>query len=255
MFRAVVKSLLPLIAGDARPFYAALESGAQLRLGKGWGAETTKQEVRQLLSALPRPPHTAWDVGGNVGEWTAAILGEAPECHVTVVEPDASLCDGLRERFATNRTVHVMETALSDADGTATLFADYPGSGLASLAHRDLRHVGLDHSVESTVRTMTPATLFASQEAEQIDILKLDIEGHELAVIRACEPLFKNIGAIQFEFGGANIDTRTYFRDFWYLLSPHYTIYRVSPGGLYEVTKYSEADETFITTNFVCVRR
>ena len=47
----------------------------------------------------------------------------------------------------------------------------------------------------------------------KIDLLKLDVEGHELYLLSA-KKFISKISVIQFEFGGCNIDTRTYFRDF-----------------------------------------
>jgi len=55
---------------------------------------------------------------------------------------------------------------------------------------------------------------------------------------------------IQFEFGGCNIDAKTYFQDFWYLLNSRYKIYRVVKNGLYQIKQYKESYELFITTNF-----
>ena len=182
-------------------------------------------------------------------------LGRKPRSSVLIVEPDADLCIDLRSQFSHFENVRVVECALSDHEGSATLFSDRPGSGLASLAHRDLRHVGLEHSIETSVRTMTLGALMSSQNVDRIDVLKLDIEGHELAVLRSAAPFFPKIGAIQFEFRGANIDTRTYLNDCWYLLAPHYQINRISPHGLQEVPAYSEADEVFSSTNFACFLR
>ena len=60
------------------------------------------------------------------------------------------------------------------------------------------------------------------------------------------------ISVIQFEFGGCNIDTRTFFQDFWYFFQDNgFDIYRVSPIGLIKVKKYNERDEIFTTTNYI----
>ena len=49
-----------------------------------------------------------------------------------------------------------------------------------------------------------------------IDYIKIDVEGHELDALEGFGDLIKKVRLIQFEFGGCNIDTRTYFQDFWY---------------------------------------
>ncbi len=64
------------------------------------------------------------------------------------------------------------------------------------------------------------------------------------------------VRAVQFEFGGANIDTRTYFRDFWYLFTEAgFDLFRITPFGPQRLGRYRERDEFFSTTNYVAVRR
>ena len=65
----------------------------------------------------------------------------------------------------------------------------------------------------------------------------------------------KRIDAIQFEFGGCNIDSRTFFQDFFYLLKDHYKIYRVLKDGLLEMPIYKETYEIFITINYLAIKK
>ena len=46
----------------------------------------------------------------------------------------------------------------------------------------------------------------------RIDIAKLDIEGHELQALTGFGAALSACRVIQFEFGGCNIDTRTFFQ-------------------------------------------
>jgi hypothetical protein len=84
----------------------------------------------------------------------------------------------------------------------------------------------------------------------------LDIEGHELNALKgAKEMINKNaIDFIQFEFGGCNIDSRTYFQDFFYLLKNKFKIYRILTDGLFEIVEYKETHEVFITVNYLAER-
>lgn len=64
------------------------------------------------------------------------------------------------------------------------------------------------------------------------------------------------VGMATFEFGGADIDARVYFRDFYYFFMDHaMEVFRITPSGyLSRVARYSEFSEQFRTTNFVAIR-
>ena len=109
---------------------------------------------------------------------------------------------------------------------------------------------------ESETITLTSLDAFAAEAGlTRIDFLKLDIEGHELAALAGATRLLASgaIRALSFEFGGSNIDTRTYFRDFWLLLgAAGYQIERIVPGATpVPITRYHERLECFATTNFI----
>jgi FkbM family methyltransferase len=82
-----------------------------------------------------------------------------------------------------------------------------------------------------------------------VDFIKMDIEGHELSAARGARESLqhKRIGAISFEFGSANVNSRTYFFDlFSYFTSLGYTIYRMGHDGIpIHVTEYSRSLEYF----------
>ncbi len=60
-----------------------------------------------------------------------------------------------------------------------------------------------------------------------------------------------------FEFGGCNIDTRTYFQDFYYFFEDvGMRVLRITPSGfLTPIDSYKEVYEQFTTTNFVALKR
>lgn len=86
--------------------------------------------------------------------------------------------------------------------------------------------------------------------------MKLDIEGYELQALESFGSALAVTKVIQFEFGGCNIDTKTYFQDFWYFFKEHqFDLYRITPFGLQPLNKYTEMDECFRTTDYVAVNQ
>ena len=58
---------------------------------------------------------------------------------------------------------------------------------------------------------------------------------------------------VSFEFGGCNIDTRTFVQDFHYFFGNYnMQLARITPAGFWlEMGTYTELYEQFRTTNFV----
>ena len=64
------------------------------------------------------------------------------------------------------------------------------------------------------------------------------------------------IDIVTFEFGGCNIDTRTFFQDFWYFfVDVNMKLFRISPAGyLVHIQSYKESDEQYRTTNYIATK-
>lgn len=243
----------PLLARFSQKLLRRVERATQRALGKGWAAASLDKEVAQLLRLCPDPLGVVIDCGANVGEWSAALTKLRQPARLVQIEPDPGLAAGLRDRFPGGT---VVEKALSDRDDEeVAIFADKPGSVLTSLYRRDLRAFNSTMVDRGIVRTTTLPSLMAELRIEEIDLLKIDIEGHELAALRGAAGALARVKVLQFEFGGTNIDAKTYLRDFWYLLSDRFTLYRLSPLGPVKISGYSERDETFSMSNFVCVAK
>lgn len=225
--------------------------------GKGWGTATIEHEVACMHQLLGREPQLAVDVGGNVGDYAAALRARNPTLELHVFEPSPTNQAKLRARYADDPHLTLVPLALSDRAGAATLHADVAGSGMGSLSHRDLAHRDLAFDVREAIETIRFEDYWTRQLGRRpLDLVKIDIEGHELAALRGFGEALAATQVLQFEFGGCNIDTRTYWKDFWQLFSrAGFELYRIAPHGVQKVERYLETDEHFSTTNFIAVRR
>lgn len=209
-----------------------------------------------LKKQSPGAKPIVFDVGANQGSWSRGIY-EYFKGKITLhaFEPSLASFAILKKTLPPDITSYYI--GFSDFPGTQTLFSDTAGSGLSSLSKRNLVHFGKSFNEEEEVALTTLDRFCEENKIHHIDLLKLDTEGHELNILKgAADLLSKNaIGMIQFEFGGANIDSRTYFQDFWYLLSPQYNICRIIRNGLQLIPSYQETCEVFLTTNFLAVSK
>jgi len=192
-------------------------------------------------------------VGGFRGEWSAAVLERVPEARVFTFEPNTRSFEGIRARLGDHASVHHL--AFGAEDGSASLSAPPGLPELGSLHVRDLRQFGLVVGEIEAVSVRSIASFCAEHDIDHIDLLKLDVEGHELAALQGAAGMLQRgaIVAIQFEFGGAALDSRVFLRDLVGILSG-YRIFRILRDGLDPLDPYDERAEVFTLSNFLAVR-
>ncbi len=237
-----------------------LEEKAQFFQGKGWGAATTNAEVAAIIQLLDRNAAAnpiAFDIGANVGNWTNSFLSLVPKCQVVAFEPSESAFKVLNSRFQKYSNVKCINLGLSDRNAEVILFSDSEASGLSSIHNRRLDHFSIAFNKQETINVMTlDSWIQLNPEFSDVVILKLDVEGHELSVLIGAKEVLNRVQIIQFEFGGGNIDSKTYFQDFWYFFTDlEFDLFRLTPRGPIKVVNYSEMLEVFRPTNYLAVRR
>ncbi len=225
--------------------------------GQGIGSGHKLRAEQAILRRLNHPA-VIFDVGAHYGRFTQAALAHA-EVAIHAFEPSQSAFAQLSERFAGNTRVVLNNIALGDHPGEQPLYSDEPGSELSSLYPRHIEHHGL-HLVQGETSTLETLDDYCQAHAiDRIDLLKLDVEGHELAVLSGGVEMFerRGIAAVAFEFGGCNVDSRTFFRDFWEFFVEHnMNLARVTAsGGLHPIPGYQEFLEQFRTTCYVANER
>jgi FkbM family methyltransferase len=246
----------------AQRLLAKVAGYAEFLGGVGSGSEVDssgERAVFALLRSRVEGSCTIFDAGANLGQFLGATLGSFADgsCEVHCFEPGVGTFWRLSGRYRAAANVRLNNLAVGREPGQATLWYDTEGSGIASLTKRDLTHFGVSFDKSETVTITTIDHYCAEHGISRIDLLKLDIEGHELDALAGASTMFgrQAIGMVMFEFGGCNIDTRTFFRDFWHFFSDRgMRLYRITPGGsLFPLDRYTESLEQFRTTNFLAV--
>ena len=165
------------------------------------------------------------------------------------------------ERFGDDPRFRLNRIGLSSAPGAMSLYYDAPASGLASVYRRSLTHKpDLQPNMSEEIAVSTVGDYCAEHGVEHIDLLKIDAEGHELQILEGAAALIGGgkVDLVLFEFGGCNIDSRTYFQDFFNFFAnyPEASIYRLTPSGYCSpIHEYEETLEQFGVTNYVVALR
>jgi len=200
-----------------------------------------------------------FDVGANVGDFTTAAF-EALGGDITIhaFEPARDTFQKLSARFTANNRVILNNVALGREAGERALFGVVRDTGMASLFQRNLGD-GEPPEFQEMVELVRLSDYCSARRIERINLLKLDVEGFELEVLLGAEPFFSEgrIDICSFEFGGCNLDSRTYLRDFFeFFQGRNMEIFRITPAAeIVSLPRYSESLEKFSTTNYVAVRR
>ena len=145
-----------------------------------WLAKSTyERHTRKLFRASLEPRMRVLDLGANIG-WYSLLAAAAvgPTGAVHAFEPDPSNCRFLRHNVALNGLagiVRVSPQAVTDYSGTMRFFA-HPGNSLLSSAVL----TGADGDAIEVECTTVDDALPAD---ESIDVVKLDVEGAELAAL------------------------------------------------------------------------
>ncbi|HVV36764.1 MAG TPA: FkbM family methyltransferase [Acidimicrobiales bacterium] len=206
----------------------------------------------RVLQQLRGELGVVFDVGANVGEWTAQALAcGASAVHAFEISPATAA--GLTKRYENDARVRVNSFGLSSAPGTITIhhYPDHP----ALTTITDYPHDAQSTAIEAAVSTGD--AYMAEAGVDRIDFLKLDVEGAEPQVIEGFAKAFGSgsIGAVQFEYGRVSILTKYLLRDFFEQMTAYgFSVGRIAPNAV-EFMAYDMALETFADSNWVAVHR
>jgi len=229
-----------------------------LNIGSGGNVEqdgelfVMKHVAHRLKNESKQP--VIFDVGANHGQYATELIKHFRDIDYTIYsfEPSAKSYAILQTNIAGNNRIHTFPFGFSNEEKEIKLFMAADNSAIASVYDRRLEHFDIAMDVQEVIRVTTLDTFCSQNNIGNIDFLKIDVEGHELEVFKGAAGMIKkgNIKYIQFEFGGCNIDSRTYFQDFFYLLRDKYYFYRIFRDGFSPITDYKEEFEVFNTVNF-----
>jgi FkbM family methyltransferase len=143
----------------------------------------------EFQTASPSP--RILDCGANIGAASLFFKRQYPNARITAYEADPDLCAMTRRNLARNRAsdVDVVHAALWTSTGAVTFLAEGSDSGMIG---------GLVGAEGLPAKTVTVPSLRLRDVLadDRVDLLKLDIEGAEGAVLDDCAPVLDRVNAI-----------------------------------------------------------
>jgi FkbM family methyltransferase len=185
IFRRVVRTVVPPSGSmqEVRlPWGCPIEINVDETIGRAvWTTGIYDLAVVETLWRLADPNLLSLDVGANIGAMTGALARRSAE--VWAFEPHPTLNRRLAanvDRFHDRRgyaPCRVLEIAVSDSEGEAELIL--PDDFATNNGTARLEPTNAETGI--TVRTSRLDTLLDDRE---VGVMKLDVEGHEAAVLR-----------------------------------------------------------------------
>lgn len=200
-----------------------------------------------------------FDIGANVGNYSSMLLHYAKIYNINLkihlFEPTKGCFTVLSEKFRNKNNIILNNFGLSNNNTIAKIFYDEEQSGLASLYQRNLEHYGIKLTQSEDIILKRADEYISEYSINHIDFIKLDVEGHELKVLEGFGDYLNGdfIDYIQFEYGGAYIDSRSNLMEIYnFLTKRNFTIAKIMPSGL-EIRDYKPFMDNFQYANYVAI--
>lgn len=196
------------------------------------------------------------DIGANMGMYTDHILQfrkEKGSYHL--FEPTNKCFQELVKKYKGKNNMYLNKWAVSDKNEELPIFYDSQGSALASLYQRDLKHFAIDMNQSEKVETIRLDEYLKKHQIQHIHLLKIDTEGHELAVIRGLGVYLNSalIDFIQFEYGGTYKDANIRLFDMYEILEKAgFKIGKLHAQGI-KIVPYEPFMEDYSYSNYVAI--
>jgi FkbM family methyltransferase len=206
------------------------------------------RDIERLAQSWGYAVETFFDVGANVGETALAAFHIFPDVHVYSFEPHPSTFSNLRQRIGTGRKFSGENVALGHAVGSVDMF-EYDASVLNSLAPDAPFAVRFGQVGRRIQVCCTTLSAYCREKGiDRVDVLKIDTEGHDLAVLQGARQMLAK-GAIKFVYvefndlqpktgtsGGALCPMDEFLRRFGFRFIASYNDYIVAEGELFAVS-------------------
>lgn len=203
-----------MIADSLRGFMSRVLGRVQSSGEQFASHDEVEAAERSLYKLLLKPGHIVFDVGANVGNMTELFAkAVGPQGKVVAFEPARASFLELKERcsllFFTE--LELVNAAVTDSEGSIELHVyDDDHRSWSSMVRRPLENYGI-HIASPSIETVPAVSIDGycrSRGIDHIDLMKIDVEGAELLVLRGARGMFqrKRIGLVIFEFGQTTFD-------------------------------------------------
>ena len=143
------------------------------------------------------------DVGANSGQFSKVVSNLYPNAQIETFEPLPDLYAKIRKQFETNKNVTIHNVALGNEIGSIKFNKNKYGhiSSILDISEEN-KHYPKEkndlNQIEVAIKTLD-SYAFLSNKPKSISLLKLDVQGYELEVLKGGEKTIEHLDYIVIE--------------------------------------------------------
>lgn len=183
------------------------------------------------------PLEVVFDIGAHHGQTTLHFRKVYPSAHIHSFEPFPENFSQLKLKTKRKKRIHINQTALGSAKGFANMQKGHSDQTHSILPNKDFENNPEEENKLPKVRLDTIDSYLQREYIASIDLLKIDVEGYELEVLKGAENALEKgmVQAVLAECDFNPVDTQhTYFNDLWnFMMGKNFSFF-----GLYDVIHY-----------------
>ncbi len=151
-----------------------------------WYGEYEKP-LGTVLKNLLQPDSTFIDIGANIGYFSLLAAKAAPKSKIVAFEPVSYFFDALENNIALNhfKNIQSVKSAVGEKEEDRLIYLSAGNNAGMSSFHPPENYSGSNE----TVKVVTLDSWFAGSGLAKIDIIKIDVEGSELAVLKGMKEI------------------------------------------------------------------
>lgn len=194
---------------------------------------------------------TIFDVGANQGSWATIAFREFSSASIYAFEPIPKTFQILKKNFGGKKNLNCFNFGLSDKTEDLSFHIASASHELSSA----VKIIVSDSSHTETCKVIDAYSFCQENQIDEIDFLKVDVEGMEHRVFYGFREMFKKkkIKIIQFEYGLVNIETGFLLKHFYdFFESYGYEVGKLYPTFV-DFKNYDYRDENFVGPNYIAI--
>jgi FkbM family methyltransferase len=145
--------------------------------------------IGTVLKKLLQPDNTFLDIGANIGYFSLLAARSAPAGKIIPFEPVSYLFYALEKNIALNSiaNIHPVKAAVGEKDEDRIIYLSAADNTGMSSFHKPENYSGNTEMV----KVISLDSWFTSSGLSKADIIKIDVEGNELAVLKGMKDVTK----------------------------------------------------------------